>query len=180
MASLKKRYADALLELSKENGRLEKDLEEVIFLRDILEDADVQDYLVHPHILDSEKKEFFQKAFSDRISDNLMGFLYIVIDNNREFLIEPALTQYIEVANKSLGKIEAKVVSAKAFTDKQIDTIGIQLSKLTDMEISLKATVDPDLIAGFYVLIDGHIYDGSLRNKLNNMKESLKRGSLEW
>ena len=48
------------------------------------------------------------------------------------------------------------------------------------MEISIKTTVDPDLIAGFYVLLDGHIYDGSLRNKLNNMKESLKRGSIEW
>lgn len=180
MASLKKRYADALLELSKEDGSLEKDLEEIVFVRNILEDADVQDYLVHPHVLDSDKKHLFQKAFSDKVSNNLMGFFCIMVDNKREYLIVPVLKQYIEEANKILGKIEARVVSANELTDKQIDEIAIKLSKLTDMEISIKTTVDPDLIAGFYVLLDGHIYDGSLRNKLNNMKESLKRGSIEW
>jgi F-type H+-transporting ATPase subunit delta len=42
--------------------------------------------------------------------------------------------------------------------------------------VEVKASVDPDVIGGFYVLVDGHIFDGTVRTHLNNMKARLKRG----
>ena len=177
MAKLKDRYANALLEISEEAGTLEKDLEEVILVRDTLKSHDVQVFLVHPHVPDSTKNQLFQKVFSDKISKYLMGFLYLMVRKNRESLIIPTLTEYINCTNRKLGKIEAKVVSAKELTERQIESIRITLSNKLGMNVEIEAKVDPDVIGGFYVLIDGHIFDRTVRSQLNIMKQRLKRGS---
>lgn len=177
MAKLKDRYANALLELSEESGTLEKDLEQAVFLRDTLISADVQAFLIHPHIPDSEKNKLFHNAFLDKIAKHLMGFLYLMVQKNRESLIVPALTEYIVRSNRRLGRVEAKIVSAKSLTEKQIESIRIVLSRQMGMEVEVKAKVDPDVIGGFYILVDGRIFDGTVRSELNNMRECLKKGS---
>jgi F-type H+-transporting ATPase subunit delta len=179
MAKLKDRYANALLELSEESGSLEKDFEQAVLVRDTLKSADVQAFLAHPHVPVSAKHQLLHNAFSGKLAKHLKGFLYLVVRKNREALIVPALTEYIDRINRRLGRIEAKVVSAKALTDKQIESIRTVLSKKIDMQVEVKATVDPDVIGGFYVLVDGRIFDGTVRTQLNIMMESLRKGSYE-
>ncbi|NLZ96006.1 MAG: F0F1 ATP synthase subunit delta, partial [Bacteroidales bacterium] len=87
MANLKERYANALLELSEEGGTLEKDLEQVVLVRDALEEANVQAFLLHPYIPDSAKHQLFQEAFLGKVTKHLMGFLYLLVRKNRESLI---------------------------------------------------------------------------------------------
>lgn len=176
MAKLKERYANALFELSEKSGRFERDLEQAILVRDVLRAEDVQSFLVHPHIPNSAKHQLFHRAFSEDLSKYLMGFLYLAVRKNRESLIVPVLTEYIQKINKYLGRIEAKVVSAKGLTEKQIQSIKTALSRKTGMQIDLKTKIDSDVIGGFYILIDGYIFDGTIRSKLNTLKESLKRG----
>lgn len=179
MASLKERYANALLELSEESGTLEKDLEQVTLIHDALKEGEVQAFLMHPHILDSVKNQLFEKVFSESITKHLMGFLHLMVRKNRESLIIPVLAEYINCTNKRLGKIEAKVVSAKTLTEEQMKSIQVALSKKTGMQVKIEAKVDPSVIGGFYILVDGRIFDGTVRSKLNIMKESLKRGRYE-
>lgn len=178
MAKLKDRYAKALLELSIEKDALEEELQQAVLVREALDRDDVQAFLAHPHVPNSAKQELFKNAFSRIISERLMGFLYLMVGKNRETLIVPALTEYINLGNRHLGRIEAKVVSAKALTDKQIEAIRRILSKKINMQVEIKTKVDPDVIGGFYILVDGRIFDRTLRSELNNMRERLKRGVL--
>lgn len=76
------------------------------------------------------------------------------------------------------GKTEAEVVSAKELTPRQIESIRGILEKKTGLNVEIKVNVDPDLIGGFYVIIDGRMFDGTVRNDLKSMKDRLKRGSV--
>ncbi len=178
MAEIKDRYVNALIELSEENDTLEKDLEQAILIRNALNDDDVKAFLVHPHVPDSAKHRLFQNNFSTKITQEFMGFLYLMVRKNRESLIIPVLEEYIVRINKRSGRIEAKIVSAKALTNDQIESIRIVLTRQTGMQIMVHTAVDPDVISGFYILMDGRIFDGTLRSELNMMKEHLKRGNL--
>ena len=102
-----------------------------------------------------------------------------MVDKGRESLIIPTLTEYVNRANRLLGRIEAELVSAKVLTEEEIESVRVLLSKKLGKEVKLNHRVDPDVIGGFYVLVDGHIFDCTVRTDLNNMKESLKRGSFE-
>jgi len=179
MAKLNERYANALLELSDENGNLEEDLNQAILVRDLFKVEDRQAFLTHPNIANSAKYELFETAFSGKISKHLMGFLFLMVQKNRESLIVPALTEFINRANRRLGKTEARVVSAKPLNQNQIESIRTLLAKQTNMDVEIKHENDPDVIGGFYILIDGKIFDGTVRTKLNVMKDRLKRGGYQ-
>lgn len=79
---------------------------------------------------------------------------------------------------KKYGKTEAEVVSAKELTPRQIESIRGILEKKTGLNVEIKVNVDPDLIGGFYAIIDGRMFDGTVRNDLKSMKDRLKRGSV--
>lgn len=177
MAKLEKVYANALLEISKEKGTLETDLKEAILVRDTLIDKEIHNFITHPSVSDSAKKQLIKKAFSDNVSKDLIGFLYLMIRKNRERIIIPVLTEYINLLNRSLGIINAKVVSAKELTENQIESISTILSKKLGMNVIIEAKVDPEVIGGFYVLVEGRIFDYTIRSQLNKMKQLLKRGS---
>ncbi len=174
MARLKDRYAVELLGLSEEKGTLKEDLEQVILMRDTLEDPNVQAFLMDSHILDPVKHKLFADSFSGKIPEHLLKFLYLMIHENQESLIIPVLTEYIDRANRHLGKMEAKVVSAKALTEEQTESIRNALSRKLDMPVEIRVSVDPGLIGGFYVLANGHVFDGTVKSDLNNMKRTLK------
>jgi F-type H+-transporting ATPase subunit delta len=178
MAGLKEHYAAKLLELSEEGNILEKDLEQAVLLRDTLGDPKVQAFLGDPHIIDPVKHQLFTDSFSGKISDHLVKFLYLMIHENQEALIIPVLTEYIDRANRRLGKTEAKVVAAFALTEEQTESIRNVLIKKLGMPVDISVTVNPELIGGFYVLADGHIFDGTVKSSFNNMKRTLKERKL--
>lgn len=176
MAKLKERYANALFELAVENGTLETDLEQAILVRDTINNTDLERFLAHPHIPNAVKQQLFQNTFSGKISDQLMGFLDLMVRKNREALIVPALTEYIDRIRRYFGRSEAKVVSAKALSAKQIEAIRAILARKIKGQVELEAYVDPALIGGFYILVDGRIFDCTVRSDLHMMREHLKRG----
>lgn len=178
MAKLIDRYAHALLELSEEKGNMEKDLEQAVLIRDSLMSADVQAFLQHPYISNTEKHQLFNNAFSQKLATHWMGFLYLMVQKKREVWIVPVLTEFIDRASRRLGRIEANVVSAKPLTKQQIESIRMLLSKKTQMQVEINATVDSAVIGGLYILVDGKIFDRTVRTELNTMKERL-RGTYE-
>lgn len=176
MAKLENRYANALLELSEERGSLETDLEQALFIRDTLDSDDILAFLTHPHIPKSDKYTLFHESFSGKVGGDFLGFLHLMVRKNRASLILAVLAEYIDHANRRLGRIEAKIVSARALTEAQIEAIRAIMAKNLNMQVRIRAAVDPDVIGGFYILADGHIFDATVRSELNKMKERLKKG----
>jgi F-type H+-transporting ATPase subunit delta len=105
-------YASALYELAVEKGSADKFLEQAVLIRDTLQDADCQRIIVHPHIPAAEKQKFFSKAFAGHIHDDLLGFLFLVTEKNREACLLPALTELISMIERYKGKITANVYFA--------------------------------------------------------------------
>jgi F-type H+-transporting ATPase subunit delta len=179
MAELKDRYAGALFELSVETGMLKQHIEQAGLIQSALKRDPVEPFLVHPHIPDEAKRALLQSLFNGRISDELMGFLHLAIARSREALILPSLEAYIDKGNRHLGKTSAHVVSAAPLSEKQRLALYGMLSKKLDKQVEILHTVDPALIGGFYIHVEGRLIDRTLRTQLRNLKERLKRGGAQ-
>lgn len=175
MAKLRERYAQALIDLAMENNNIKKTLQEAVLVNDALKKDEVQHFLLHPHVSDSEKHQLFDTSFSEHIDSFLLNFLHLMIDKNREGLIVLTLTELITRIKRQLNQTEAVVVSAKELTEEQVESIRELLTKKTQMDIVFQMKVDPDVIGGFYILIDGLVFDRTVRTQLIKMKEKLKR-----
>lgn len=178
MARIRDRYAKALFEISIEANSLKKDYDNVVWIRDSLNDEETQVFLAHPGIPNFDKSELLKSVFSDKINQHMMGFLHTMVDKNRESFILETLDQYIKLVNRHFGKIKALLVSAKELTNKQMESISNVLSKKTNMEVNIESKIDPDIIGGFYILIDGKIYDNTIRTTLKSMKKNIYKGTV--
>lgn len=144
-----------------------------IWIRDSLNDNYIKLFLGKPGISKSVKIQLLQDAFADKVSKHIMGLLHLMIHKNREEYIVPTLATFIEIVDMYFGRIKARIVSAKPLSKAQIDTINSVLNKKTNMLVEIQTEIDPDVIGGFYILVDGKIFDNTVRTSLNNMKKIL-------
>jgi len=171
-------YASALYDLAVQHNTVDEFLAQAIFLRDSLSDDDCQQVLVHPQISATEKHELFRKAFEGQIHDDLLGFLYLTADKNREAHLIPALNILISMIEKHNKIVTAKVLSASQYSDEQAESLKTMLSKKLEKHVELNLKTDPSLIGGPYIFVDGYYIDWTVKKKLHDLTGSLKENKL--
>ena len=177
MAELSIRYASALLDLTVQEGMLNECLQQAVEVRDVLLSGECGRFLEHPHISDSDKREFLDGIFTG-LHDNLTVFLHFLIAKSWENLIVPALTAFIEMAKFHSGKTTANVVSATELSESQICAIKDVLSRKLVKEVEISLKTDPSLIGGFYIHVDGRLIDRTVKKRLSDLKDHIKKGVL--
>ena len=78
---------------------------------------------------------------------------------------------YEELARESRGESVAVVTSAVPLTEAQTVELRRKLEKKLARKITIQCREDPGLIGGLRVEVDGRVIDGSIRNKLEEIKE---------
>ena len=72
--------------------------------------------------------------------------------------------------------IAAKVVSAVKLKDEQLAALENLLSSKLSRDVALVAEIDPSLIGGFHIYVDGLIIDRTVKKQLMDMRESIMKG----
>ena len=176
MERLSSLYASALLDLALEQNAIDDYYKQAVLIRDTLEDSDIKRVLVHPRISASEKHDLFKTVFSGHIKQDLLGFLFLTVDKNREKYLLPALSQLIENIDRYNNKIKATVLSAAPYDKGQAKTLEAMLSAKLDKKVELDLKVDPSVVGGTFIYADGHYADGTVKKRLRDMTRSMKEG----
>ena len=169
-------YATALFDLALQQGVVDEFLSQAFFLRESLSNTDCQRMLDHPQISAADKHAFFHNTFAGRIHDDFLGFLYLVADKNRESYLLPALTALIELIEHHNRKVTARVLSATPFDEKQAESLRETLSAKLDKTVKLDLKVDPTIIGGPYIHVDGYYIDWTVKKKLRDLTVHMKEG----
>ena len=169
-------YASALFDLAKERGDIDGFLAQAKLVYESLQDADCQRILVHPHITETEKRDFFTKAFAESISSDLLGFLFLVADKNREVFLIPALSAVIEKIEHYNNKITAKVFFASELSDDQLAAMKDMLCRKLSKTVEISLKIDPSVIGGPYIFVDGFYLDWTVRKRLRDLTVYMKEG----
>jgi len=168
-------YATALADIVLQQGAAEptrKQLED--FRAAYEESAELRNFLASPAV-EREAKHGVIEKLAARLgaSKIIRNFLFIMIDNQRTTLLPQMLESLQLVLQQRQGVAEANVVSATVLNDAQKARLQQTFEKLTGKKIQAKYSQDPALLGGALVRIGDTIYDGSLRNRLNQMRARL-------
>jgi len=169
-------YATALFDLAKEQDNVDEFLDEALLIRDSLQEDGCRRVIVHPHISESEKREFFSNAFAGFIHEDLLGFLFLVIEKNREAYLIPALTALIDKIEHYKKKVTAKVFFATPLDDEQVAEMKEMLSGKLDKDVEISLKVDPSVIGGPYIFVDGFYLDWTVKKRLRDLTVHMKEG----
>lgn len=170
-----KTYGEALFELAVEEGKEDAFLEEIVALRKVLdENPDFGKLMNHPKILKEEKLEVLSNVFKGNISDELRGFLHLVVSKDRYNEIEAILDYFVDEVKRLKGIGIAYVTTAITLTEakkKEIESKLLATTAYKQMEMHF--AVDENLIGGMVIRIGDRVIDSSIQTSLSEMRRQL-------
>ncbi|MCL2079189.1 MAG: ATP synthase F1 subunit delta [Oscillospiraceae bacterium] len=169
-------YASSLYDLAVQKNAVEDFFVQAKMCRLALQTQDCERMLLHPQITASQKHEFFKNAFAGKVHDDILGFLYLTADKNREAYLIPALDKLIEIIERHMNIVTAKVLSASELDDAQTKRLTSMLSKKLKKNVKLSLNVDPSVIGGPYIYADGYYIDWTVKKKLRDLAVYMKEG----
>lgn len=172
---ISKTYGDALFELAVEESKVDVLLEEIQQLQEILKkNSDFGKLMAHPKIIKEEKLQVAENVFKGRISDELMGFLLIIISKDRYQEIDEILEYFVTEVKKYKGIGVATVTTAVPLKEEQCKKIEQKLLDTTDYKkMEMHYQVDAALIGGMVIRIGDRVVDSSISTKLNELQKEL-------
>ena len=172
ISEIAKRYADATFSLFEENELLGMQSTCKELIKMLKENNDVVELFDNRFIEKAERISLVDKTFVD-LDIRLKNLIKVVIDNNRvKFLLEifDAINSLI---NQHYNVLEGIVYSAFKLSDEEIQKVELKISEVEQQKCSLKNVIDSSLIGGIKVAISSHVYDNSIKNKIEKMKIDL-------
>ena len=173
-----KTYGEALFEIAMEAEEGDKAgelMEEIIQVKEIIrQNPEFDKLLKHPGIPKQEKVQVVKNVFKEHISDELLGFLEVVIQKERYNELFTIFDYFIDKV-KEVKKIGvAYVTSAVELTDGQKEQVKDKLLQTTSYEtMEMHYSVDASLIGGMVIRINDRVVDSSIKSKLNDLTRQL-------
>ena len=172
-------YAGALFEAARERGELEgvlSDLEE--FVAALHESEELRLFYYGGQIPERQKRRAIE-GLTEGMKSQATNFLKVLVDNGREEILEEALGRYEQLVKEHLGRIEVGVTTAVELSQDQLDRLKERLGRvLVGREVILETNVDPELIGGAVFRFGGRMMDGSIRGRLESLREEMLERSV--
>lgn len=169
------RYASALFEagIDLENIKLFND--ELVFLGKVFkEEEKLLKILGHPKIGKAEKREIMDNLFKGRLSEEMINFLYILIDKRREGYILEIIEEYRKMFNKHENIIKVVAITAVPMEERAKDKLSLVLKDKLKKTIELTNEIDSKLIGGVLLKVEDKLIDGSIKNQLESIGRAIK------
>jgi F-type H+-transporting ATPase subunit delta len=175
---LARRYAGALFELAVEKGELDKLAAEVAFFDRLLaEHRDLRHFIFAQDVSKREKSETLQILMQDKVSPMFFNFLLVVLRKNRELVFPVIAEEFGRLVDRHNNKIHAVTTTATPMQEQLQQRLKEYLDEAFAADVVLNAEIDPEILGGIVVHIQGQIIDGSLKNQLQRLKQNLLENS---
>ncbi len=179
-SSVAKRYAKALFELADEQNQIEKvggALETIAGALD--SSAELWAVVENPKYLPELKRNVIralaERAFAPPM---LINALMMLVNRGRLRHIRAITDAFQRMAEEKAGRVRAEVVSASTLPEAYYRELETALAEVTGKKITLVRRTDPSLIGGVVASIGGTVFDGSIRNRLKDIRHQLMVAAL--
>ncbi|MEO6119756.1 MAG: ATP synthase F1 subunit delta [Terriglobales bacterium] len=176
MAAVSSRYSRAMADVVVKNqldpAKTILDLEEMDAT--IKGSADLRNIWESPSVPSPQKLKLLDAVAAQAgLSKQARNFLAVLIDQRRIGLLGEITALLKAELNERVGFAEAQVTSARELSADERSTLEAQIAKATGKTIRAKYARDAKVLGGAVVRVGSTIYDGSVRGKLQKIKQQM-------
>ncbi|MGC9158116.1 MAG: ATP synthase F1 subunit delta [Terracidiphilus sp.] len=179
MAAFVARYARAFADVVAEKNldllALDRQWED--FLASWNASAELRELFANPTVT-AAKKVAILDVLNTRLGlqKELRNLLAVLIDHSRIGQVgEVAAACHAEIRNR-LGIRKVEIVTARQLNEQDRARLLAGASQLAGTRIEASFRLDPSILGGTVVRIGSTVYDGSVRGRLDRLKEALMSG----
>lgn len=131
-------------------------------------------FLVTPAVSAAEKKRVLQEVFGGRVNEELLNFLFILIDKGRITQFASIMKRYQYLLDEENGVCAGTIFSVKPLASEQLVEFERQTGALLRKNVTLRNELSSQIIGGVRIFVDGKMIDATVQTRLSDLSESLK------
>lgn len=168
-----RRYAEAIFEIAESKNSIKEVYEALNSLMESYKtDRDFKNFIDHPLISDSEKKEALEKIYHSE-SEEIKNIIFYLLDKKRIANIREIVVEYLKIYYAKNQILDVEATFAVKLSEAQREKLIHKLEMKTKKKINLVEKVDAGIIGGGILKIGDRIIDGTVRTQLDNLVKSL-------
>jgi F-type H+-transporting ATPase subunit delta len=165
-------FADVVVDAKLNPAEVKQQLED--FAGTLAGSKDLKELLLNPSI-PVRKRVSILDAVNGRVGcgPKVRNFLAVLISHERLAALGEIMQEYHLEMNKRSSISDAEVVTARPLAEQERAQLEGQVAELAGNRVNATFREDKSLIGGVIVRIGSTIYDGSVRGRLQRLKEQL-------
>ncbi len=174
MADRTDAYGAALFAVAVAEEALDRVEEELFRVARTIEGNDeLRSTLTDEAIPVERRQGIVEDLLGDRAHPVTTALVSFVVGIGRGRELPTMIDKLVERAAEERSEVVAEVRTAIPLEDDQRDRLAEALSNATGKRVSVKAVVDQSVMGGVVAQIGETIIDGTVRNRLNQLREAL-------
>jgi F-type H+-transporting ATPase subunit delta len=167
-----KRYAQAVFELAKERGTLDRWLDDLALLSDLMSDDRAAAFFASPSVSEADKLKLVDEALANA-QPEARNLAHILVQRRRMAIIPDLAQLYGAAVLDERGIAIAEVTTADPLGSREQEMVRDQLGRLVGKTIQLRLHTDPSIIGGVVARVGDQLIDGSVVNQLRRLRARL-------
>jgi F-type H+-transporting ATPase subunit delta len=110
------------------------------------------------------------------LSPLVRNFIAVLIDHDRVAAVGEVIEEYRQEMDRRQGIFEVKIVSARQLGEDERRQLETHVGQVAGGQVKADYREDKSLLGGAIVTIGSTVYDGSVRGRLDRLKEQLVAG----
>jgi F-type H+-transporting ATPase subunit delta len=170
-----RRYAGALADVVLKSGETDRVKSELQLWQQIFAgNESLGTVFNNPAITHADKKKVLEDLIrKTKPSQTTANFLRVLSENGRLSELAQINDRFAAVLEERSGVISAAITSARELPEDERSAFRTNLEKLTGKHVEIDYAVDKEIIGGVITRIGSTVYDGSVRTRLENLKEQM-------
>jgi F-type H+-transporting ATPase subunit delta len=171
--TLARPYAKAAFELANADNATDRWSEMLSLASALVTDETLANLLESPQLTSSQVVQVLSDTGGEAFDSRFRDFLTVISENKRFSLLPEVTNLYQRLREEADKLLRVKVVSAFELDEDQATRMKDALAKRYEREILLESEVDKSVIGGAVIYADGQVIDGSLKDRLAKLSNSL-------
>ncbi len=167
-------WAQSLLEIAKAEGNLHEVEDELFrFARIVEGNDDLRTALSNPGQPADRRAAIVDELLENRSLQTTRAIAAFIVGAGKGHDLPAIVARFVELAAESREHEVAEVRSSVALDDAQVQRLVTALSQATKKNIEVRVVVDPTVMGGIVATIGDTVIDGTVRHRLDQLKETL-------
>lgn len=172
MSGVSNEYAEALFSLAAEEGKEEQIMKELDTVRSALNsEPQIKELLCSPAIPLNERIDVVDAVFADAASEYVLSFIKLLCEKRRADIFTECVEKYRALLSAKQSTVTATVTSAVELSEAEKAALKQKLEKMSKSTVVLECKTDKQIMGGLIVEMNGTITDGSLKHRLQQVKD---------
>jgi F-type H+-transporting ATPase subunit delta len=167
-------YAAALVEIVKAEGSLDT-VEDELFkvARTVEANDDLRSTLLDVAVPIDRRVAVVESLLGGRVSPITTALVSFVVAAGRSRNLPEIIDKLVARAAEERHEAVAEVRTAYPLDDAHLQGLADALGRATGKHVSVKVVIDPSVMGGVVARIGDTVIDGSIRHRLDQLRESL-------